>query len=221
MKPTVSVIMPSYNATDTIERAILSVFAQTFSDWELIVVDDCSDDKSYEFVSQFEHPNLVILRTKSNLGPAGARNVAIRRAKGKFIAILDADDVMLSTRLEKQVKFLRANKDVFLVFSGSYVMDESGRTVAKMKALARGFEKTLRYFNPIVHASVMFRNDGTLYDQTFRLCEDYEFYVRAVSEGKKIASMKDFLVRYTEHEYSKQKKADFLRAGLRVKSRLM
>ena len=218
MKPAVSVIMAAYNSIETITRSMFSVFSQAYTDWELIVVDDCSEDKTADLVSQYTAPNVTLIRKRRNFGPAGARNAGIRKAKGKFIAILDADDAMLPGRLHDQVRFMQGNPDVFLVGSGAYVTDENYRRTARQRAIRTSkIARCLPYFNPMVHVSIMFRNDGTLYDKTFRLCEDYEFYLRAVKAGKKLANMDKFLVEYMEHGYLESKKGAFMEAGKRAR----
>lgn len=99
----VSIIMPSYQCGRFIEESIRSVRAQTYPYWELIIVDDCSDDSTVEIVSEAKkHDNRIcFIRNGSNLGAAVSRNLAIRKAKGRWIAFLDSDDLWEPTKLEK------------------------------------------------------------------------------------------------------------------------
>lgn len=124
----VSIIMPCHNGARTIADAILSVQRQTFSDWELIVVDDNSTDNSTEIVEQLarEDTRVTLLRNKKSTGfPATPRNVGIRAARGHYIAFLDCDDEWLPTKLARQVPLL-STRNVAVVFSRYGKMDEMG-----------------------------------------------------------------------------------------------
>ena len=126
--PQVSIIMPCRNGAKTIADAIRSVQRQTFSDWELVVVDDRSTDKSAEIVRQFaqEDPRVILLRNERPTGfPATPRNVGIEAARGRYIAFLDCDDEWLSTKLARQLP-LFSTRNVAVVFSHYGKMDEMG-----------------------------------------------------------------------------------------------
>lgn len=110
MNKTVSVIMPSYNTADYIAHSISSVQNQTYEDWELIIVDDCSTDNTDEIVKPFlEDKRIRYLKNRINSGAAVSRNYALREAKGKWIAFLDSDDLWLPEKLEKQLNFMQTN----------------------------------------------------------------------------------------------------------------
>lgn len=106
----VSVIMPAYNCQDTIEDSINSVINQTYSFFELIIVDDGSEDKTYQKLKRFQDfPNIIIMRLKTNNGVAFARNIAIAKAKGQYIAFLDSDDNWQKDKLKIQVNLMQNN----------------------------------------------------------------------------------------------------------------
>ena len=106
----VSIIMPSYNTAQYIADSIASVRAQTYQDWELIIVDDCSTDHTDEIVASFlEDARIRYLKNESNSGAAVSRNRALREAKGKWIAFLDSDDLWHPEKLEKQIAFMKTN----------------------------------------------------------------------------------------------------------------
>lgn len=110
----VSVIMPAYNVGAYIEESIKSVQAQTYTNWELIIVDDCSTDNTVEEINNFlEDKRIRFLRNERNSGAAVSRNYALREATGKWIAFLDADDVWLPEKLEKQLDFMIQNNYKF------------------------------------------------------------------------------------------------------------
>jgi len=106
-----SVVMPLYNSVNVLGDAIESVRAQTFEEWELIVVDDCSTDGSYEMARSFarEDNRINVVRNNQNRGPALTRNKAIEMAKGRYLAFLDADDLWLKDKLAAQLKFMQDN----------------------------------------------------------------------------------------------------------------
>ena len=110
MNDLVSIIMPSYNTEEFIAESIQSVIEQTYSNWELIVVDDCSTDNTDELVASFLTDNRIrYLMNDKNCGAAASRNKALREAKGKWIAFLDSDDLWMPDKLEKQIEFMEKN----------------------------------------------------------------------------------------------------------------
>lgn len=110
MNDLVSIIMPSYNTAKYIEESIQSVLAQTYSNWELIIVDDCSTDETDSVVKPYLADNRIrYLKNKVNSGAAVSRNYALREAKGKWIAFLDSDDLWSPEKLEKQKKYMEMN----------------------------------------------------------------------------------------------------------------
>lgn len=113
--PTVSVITPSYNCEDFLEETIQSVIRQTFQDWELIIVDDHSSDSSYSIAQIFSKKDsrITAIRLPENGGAAVARNTAIERAKGRYIAFLDSDDLWKENKLEQQLQFMQDNEYEF------------------------------------------------------------------------------------------------------------
>lgn len=106
----VSIIMPSYNTGKYIKKSIESVISQTYKNWELIIVDDCSTDNTENIISQFTDKRIKFFKNEKNSGAAVSRNKALREAKGKWIAFLDSDDLWLPQKLEKQINFMDKNK---------------------------------------------------------------------------------------------------------------
>ena len=111
----VSVIMPTYNCGRFISESIRSVQAQTYTNWELIIVDDCSGDGTANVVLDFkkEDPRIQLFQNANNSGAAVSRNIALRNAKGRWIAFLDSDDLWEPTKLEKQITFMEENEYAF------------------------------------------------------------------------------------------------------------
>lgn len=108
-KDLVSIIMPSYNTAPYIRETIQSVLNQTYQNWELIIVDDCSTDNTDEVVASINDNRIRYLKNEKNIGAALSRNRALREAKGRWIAFLDSDDLWMPEKLEKQISFMEKN----------------------------------------------------------------------------------------------------------------
>lgn len=140
MNDLVSIITPAYNAEKTISETIDSVLNQTMKDWEMIIVDDCSTDKTVEIVQSYmrEDSRTRLIKKEENSGVAAARNIALNEAKGKYIAFLDSDDLWLPEKLDKQISYMHMKKCV-LCYSAYRKFDTAGKNKdvkvpAKMKA---------------------------------------------------------------------------------------
>lgn len=125
MTDLVSIIMPNYNCAKYIPETIKSVLAQTYFNWELLFVDDCSTDNSVDIVKGFNDERIKIYVNEKNSGAAISRNLALREAKGKYIAFLDSDDLWTPEKLEKQIAFMKENGYAFTY--GDYVITMNGQ----------------------------------------------------------------------------------------------
>ena len=127
MNKLVSIITPSFNSARFIKKCIDSVLSQTYADWELLIVDDCSKDNSKELLFNIEKkdPRVKVTFLDNNIGSAEARNIAIRQAKGKYIAFLDSDDLWEPQKLEKQISFMQT-EDIAFSFSTYQPISEDG-----------------------------------------------------------------------------------------------
>ncbi|MBT0015941.1 glycosyltransferase family 2 protein [Vibrio alginolyticus] len=107
----VSIIMPTYNSTDTVVESIQSVLSQTYKNWELIIVDDRSTDNTWQVIQTYadKYDNIRVYQNKENLGAGASRNFAIEKAKGRFIAFLDSDDLWTEDKLSEQIAFMLEN----------------------------------------------------------------------------------------------------------------
>lgn len=133
MKDLVSIIVPVYNSEKFIEDTINTVKQQTYKNWELILVNDCSTDKSKEIIEEYikKDEKMKLINLEKNSGAAIARNTGIEKAKGRYIAFLDADDLWNKEKLEKQIKFMKDN-DYEFTFTGYEFADENGRGNGKI-----------------------------------------------------------------------------------------
>lgn len=124
--PAVSVIIPTYNRAKTIERAVNSVLNQTFSDLELLVVDDCSTDDTAEIIKNYKDERLVYIRHEKNRGEGGARNTGIQNSRAEYIAFLDSDDEWLPDKLSKQLQLIQESLPNIGVVYSHYIMQYEG-----------------------------------------------------------------------------------------------
>lgn len=200
--PLISVIMCVYNEEKCLSESIESVLNQDLTDFELIIVDDDSTDRSPELIEAYRRRDdrILVIRTGKNVGPAKARNVALKKAEGKYVAILDADDVALPGRLKLQYQYLEQNMDIYLLGGYLIVIDGKGREkdVWKSKCLDRTeLEEALPKRNCIAHSTVMFRNTHEFfYREKFEVSEEYDLYLNMLSSGKHLANIPRFLTKY-------------------------
>lgn len=178
----VSVIIPTFNSAHLVGQAIKSVLEQTYSDFELIVVDDGSKDKTGEVLASFGDRIRVI--TQENKGVAVARNVGIENATGEYIAFLDADDVWLPSKLDLQVKLLQQNPEVSIIYGDAYMADENGQIFNSIIARHRGrILATLLQKNVVGNPSLVILRKACfsevgLFDPQFKTLEDWDMWLR-------------------------------------------
>lgn len=132
-EPIVSVIMPAYNVAEFIDKSIESVLSQSFSSWELLIVNDCSTDDTLNEIEPYLVDNRIkLINNSKNLGGAGSRNVAIEAAKGRYLAFLDSDDLWTENKLEIQLNYMRQHNVAFS-FSGYTTITEEGKLIDKIR----------------------------------------------------------------------------------------
>lgn len=131
----ISIIVPVYNAENFIEETMDCVRAQTYPDWELLLVEDCSSDNTVTLIRQYmekaQDPRIRLLRQPSNMGAARARNRGVKEANGRYIAYLDADDLWMPEKLEKELAFMK-EKGAAFAFTGYEFADENGKGMGKV-----------------------------------------------------------------------------------------
>jgi len=197
--------MPVFNAGEYLPAAIESILQQTYTNFELILVNDASTDNSANIVTSYRDPRVITIRNERNLGPAQSRNKAIEIARGAYIALMDADDLSDRRRLASQVSFLKANPGIALVATWGKVIDESAKTVKQVRLPMNPFLLRWRLLlnNKLIHSSVMFPaqilKDLGGYDRAFPYAEDYELYSRIILDHQ-VAVIPDLLVRWRRHE---------------------
>jgi len=184
---TISVVIPSFNTGQYLKEAIESVFTQSFQDYELIVVDDGSTDNTKEICEKYKDRLIYIYQ--ENKGPASARNTGIRYAQGKFIALLDADDMFLPNKLERQIQAFEENPEIDCCYTQCYFCNENGVVYDTFLKNHRCPDDPLRYFVsvifPATSSAIMVRKkclfEIGLYDENLERCEDYDLEIRLAS----------------------------------------
>jgi glycosyltransferase involved in cell wall biosynthesis len=202
--PVVSVVMPAYNAAGFIREGIASVLAQTFADFELIVVDDASKDDTAVVVESIGDPRIVLLRLAANSGAVGARNAGIAAARGRYIALLDADDLAQPNRFERQVELLeRSGADVCASNHETWNPGTGRRRRGRQYERDADLKALMTVFCPIVNSSVTGKVEAfraAPYDAGFALAEDYELWARMSAQGRVFVAIEDPLVTYRLHD---------------------
>jgi len=197
--PRVSVLMTCFNAGSTIESSARSIISQTFTDWELVVVDNCSTDNSLVVVQNLNDKRIQIIALDANRGRTPALKVALEAARGEFIAILDADDVSGPQRLQLQTEFLDKNKSVVAVGSWYRNINSAGELISEVQTPTRSIDvvRKLASDNPIVNSSAMFRAESARtvggYDQRYLYAQDFALWLALARFGE-IAILPNFLV---------------------------
>ena len=208
--PKISILMTIFNHQKFLKFSLNSVIKQNYFNWELIAIDNGSTDKSRSELKKFKDKRIKKIYLNKNIGRTRCLNFGLKFCKGKYIAILDSDDISLLNRLTKQVKFLENNKDIYLIGSNYQVIDENNR-ILKKKYFEHNINLKMRnllFENFIAHSTVMYRKELLKkvgeYPREFRYAQDYAFYLK-VYKRFKIFILQDVLVkmrkdhRYTEY----------------------
>ena len=205
--PTISVILTTHNRVDQLPTAISSILEQTWHDYELIIVDDASEDNTPFVVEkiQLTDKRIHYIRLFKNVGLWVARNIGIQNARGKYVAVIDDDDISLPLRLEKQVTFLEANPDISILGVHFVTIDENDREIRSFQyPLTHGLIRWGLIFSCQLHAVMMkreiFSDEVNLYRE-FPSAEDYDLWVRLASRYK-MANLLDVLYLYRKHQKS-------------------
>jgi len=198
----ISVLMPVYNGERYLEEAIRSILTQRFSDFEFLIFNDGSTDRSKEIVTSFHDPRIKLIDSDRNQGYVPLLNAGLRLARGKYIARMDADDVSHPDRFLKQFDFLEQHPDHVLCGTRFITLNE--RQVAFLPEHDEEIRLKLLYITPFCHPSVMlradvFRNHQIFYNEGHMPAEDHELWVR-LSEFGKFANLPEPLLEYRVHD---------------------
>lgn len=200
----VTIITPAYNCKETIEETFESVLSQTFSDWEWIIVDDCSSDGSFDYLKALtkDDERIRVFQTAKNGGTAAARNIALKNAKGQYVTFLDSDDLLDNNYLEKQVEFIKDNGPLI---SAGYRRKAEHTCTNFFVPDEVDYKKDLKG-NPLSCLTTMFDKEvvGDLFfDESYDRHEDYVFWLTILKRGIVAKGNPEVLATYVIHANSK------------------
>ena len=201
--PKISVLLPIYNAEAHLEEAVKGILNQTYSDFELIAVDDGSTDQSLKILKRFQDPRLKILMNEKNLGISDSLNKAIAASQGQYLARMDQDDLALPCRFQKQIEFLEQHPEVDILGTWFKLFGNTIPQVIRHPTTDAAIKAGL-IFEPVIgHPTVMMRKQslmslGHVYDPTYNRAEDFELWTRAACTLR-LANLPEVLLHYRIH----------------------
>ncbi|KUK77312.1 MAG: Glycosyltransferase [candidate division WS6 bacterium 34_10] len=208
-EPLVSVLIPSYNSAKYLDDSIDSILNQTYTNWELIISDDCSTDDSFEIAQRYasEDKRIKAFKNERNLGISGNMNKALEECSGKYIAILDADDWSYSYRLKEQVDAMENNNKI-VACSGWFDICDEELKVKYTKDLPESNEelrKAMKRYMPLIHPGTMWRNEALfktdLYPEYLNVGHDYLITID-ISEHGELYNLQKPVIKYRVREKS-------------------
>lgn len=202
--PLVSIMLPCYNCEEYVEEAVRSIINQTYQKLEILCTDDCSKDNTYEILERIARTDsrIILQRHKENRGIVDTLNEMIELASGEYIGRMDADDISMPNRIEKQVAFLINNPEIDICGTQARIIDETGRVFSRtiLPETEEEHRAFLPYFSTVSHPTVLARREfykQNYYDKEFLHAEDYEMWLRAVfAEKRKICNIPELLLDY-------------------------
>ena len=220
--PKVSVVIPSYNAMAYLPKTLESLLGQTFTDFEVLIINDGSSDHIVEWSSQIEDARVKLI-SQDNKGTSAARNTGISQSKGEYIAFLDADDLWEPTKLEKQVLCLDSKKSVGLVYTWTAYIDQFGIPTKRVIA----FSEEGQVWEKLVVKDIVCNGSSAMvrrsclehigeFDSDMQPVEDWDMWIR-LSAHYSLAVVKKVLVYYRQHPHSlSQNRPRMIRAFAQV-----
>ncbi|NLU91937.1 glycosyltransferase family 2 protein [Chitinophaga sp. Ak27] len=219
--PLVTVFMAAYNGEAYIEKAIQSVLNQSFTNFELLIINDGSTDRTLDIIRQFTDPRIRLVHNDGNKGLTFTRNRGIEEAKGQYIAILDCDDIALPDRLKTQISFLASHPDIAICGGQAIAIDESGEQTGNLNVIAGdNISPELVFHNTFINSTLIIKRSAMLEAGGYRdysPAEDYDLSYR-ISLRHPVANLNEVLVYYRLHgnNISKVQHERILNAELRI-----
>ena len=206
-RPSLTVIMSVHNGERYLEAAIDSILAQSFTDFEFFVTDDGSSDRTSSILTNYaeRHPQIRIFRNESSAGLPSCLNMMAGKARGKYLARMDADDIAHENRFEKQVEFMDCEPAIDVCFTNVNFMNEEGRIICarRVPSCSKAIIDLLPYINYFVHPTAILRTssfrktDG--YNELFLKGQDWELWRRMVANGMRLEIIREVLLDYRLH----------------------
>lgn len=206
-KPETSVVIPVYNCAPYLKECLNSILNQTYQDFEIVIVDDCSNDGSLKILQDYKakHKKIRLFRNRNNKGVSITAKKAIGFARGDYIARMDADDIMLPLRLEKQISYLKKNKKTVAVGAQALIVDAKNNVIGEKK-FPTAFEDIYKYifkFIPVQQATMTIAKnrlpeDFNYYRDGMNTAEEVELFFKLFQHGK-VENLDSILLLYRHH----------------------
>ncbi|QIL38191.1 glycosyltransferase [Pedobacter sp. HDW13] len=203
LKPETTILIPSYNCGKYLYECLGSIFRQNYNDYEILIIDDGSTDNTEFIVSSFNSPKIRYYKNKRNQGIVSSLNKGIDLSNGIYIARMDADDIMLGDRLQRQIEFLRFNQDYGMVGGHYQIMDNGGTYLESIQTSDNPefVKMALLFRNQFHHSAVTMRTalaKKLKYNEDYIYCEDHELWIR-FAEISKVANIQENFLSYRWH----------------------
>lgn len=214
--PLVSIIMPVFNSEKYLKKAIESILNQTYENIELIIIDDNSSDGSIDIINSFNSKKIKFFQNQKNMGVSAARNKAIDLSNGKYLALMDSDDISFIYRIEKQVNFLEKNSDYGLIGGHYERFSEVGffkkKKIHRQSLIQEENQVKLNFMGSIAAPTTMFRasivkENKIYFDTNLKIAEDYDFW-RRIGLFSKVTNIDEILVYYRKHSNNTMNKKE-------------
>lgn len=197
----ISVIMSVFNESiEYLQLSIWSILNQSFKDFEFIIVcDNPKREDIKEFLNKLNDSRIVLIFNKKNIGLTKSLNKALDKAKGKYVARMDADDISLKSRLMTQFNYLEKNQKIFLVGTSIYKINFEGKRIKKLNVITsdKKINNLLRKRNVLNHPTIMWRNNTNIrYREKFKYAQDYDFYLNLISNNYRLSNINEPLLEY-------------------------
>lgn len=208
MNPRISVIMAVYNGEKYLKESIDSILCQTFNNFEFIIINDNSTDKTEKIIESYNDPRILLKKNDINLGLSASLNIGIKLAKGEFIARMDADDISLPQRFEKQLNFLDNNPEIALCGTNIIKFNNNKKIQEKFPTNPEEIKCGLLLSNPFAHPSVMIRK--SIFDKynlsypQYKNAQDFALWAE-IAKYEKMSNLDEFLLLYRLHSLQTSK----------------
>ena len=208
----ISVIFSTFNNEEYLESAIKSILNQTYTNFEFIIIDDASNDKTEKILNHYKKidTRIKVFRNKKNIGLTKSLNIAIKNSTGEFLVRMDDDDISISDRFESQLAEFKKNPKLMVLGGSIKKIDEKNDYLDNtLINFSNNFSDTKfvsKYFNPIAHPTAMIRkelfNHIELYDERYRSSQDFDLWKRVIEKNFEIYSLKKYVLNYRVHNSS-------------------
>lgn len=202
----ISVVIPCFNAQNFIASAISSILTQSFTNFELIIINDGSSDNTHDEINQFSDHRITYIQNPKNQGNYVARNIGINISKGKYICMMDADDMSCPDRLKIQYQFMEKHPKIGIIGTLSEIIDKNNNPIGLINRPlgTADIKVNLLIDNYLTQSTLMIRSNlikkhHMLYDESFKYTGDYDFIVRCAKKHK-LRNLNQYLIKYRVHD---------------------